>query len=253
MTKRPVRPGGGRLSGPSRPERASRPDRAALRDALLDAAEQAIARDGFGALRARALTEAVGCALGALYTVFADMDALILAVKLRILDRLDARAAARLDAVPDAPGRPADAIPLAMAEAYLAFAFDERRAWEVLFQHHLAGGADLPDWYRERLGDTFARIAGPLRLALPALSEAAALRLAHTLFAAVHGVVVLGLERKLGHPSRREIEGRVTMLIRSAVAGVRQDPALAAEGADRDAAQARPRMSILGESGPRPR
>ena len=121
-----------------------KPARAALREALLDAAEAVIARDGFGAVRARGLIETVGCALGALYTAFPDMDALMLAVKLRILDRLDARVTASLDG--GTPGD--DRLPRAMARAYLDFAWDERRQWEVLFQHHLAGYDDLPDRYR---------------------------------------------------------------------------------------------------------
>ena len=202
-----------------------RPGRAALRKALLDAAEAVIARDGFGAVRARGLTDAVGCALGALYTAFPDMDALMLAVKLRILDRLDARVAASLGAPP--PGAGCDRLPLAMARTYLDFAWDERRQWEVLFQHHLAGPEGLPDWYRERLGGIFALVAGPLGVALPGLTEAGALRLAHSLFAAVHGIVALGVEAKLGPASRGETEARVEMVVGAALAGLRGDPGLA--------------------------
>lgn len=202
-----------------------KPGRAALRAALLDAAEATIARDGFGAVRARGLTEAAGCALGALYTAFPDMDALMLAVKLRILDRLDARVAASLDSV--SPDAGEDRAPLAMARAYLDFAWDERRRWEALFHHHLASPAELPDWYRERLGGIFARIAGPLAAALPGLTEAGALRLAHSLFAAVHGIVALGIEAKLGPASRGETAGRVEMVVRAALAGLGAEPGLA--------------------------
>ena len=56
-----------------------------LRGALIDAAETAIAEGGLSALKARDLARTVGCALGAIYTVFPDLDALILSVNLRTL------------------------------------------------------------------------------------------------------------------------------------------------------------------------
>ena len=40
-------------------------------------------------MKARPLAEAAGCALGAIYTVFPDLDALILAVSARTLARLE--------------------------------------------------------------------------------------------------------------------------------------------------------------------
>jgi AcrR family transcriptional regulator len=45
------------------------------------------------ALRARDVAQNVGCALGAIYNVFADLDALVLAVKERTLDMLEAEIA----------------------------------------------------------------------------------------------------------------------------------------------------------------
>ncbi len=56
-----------------------------LREQLIDATERLIAAHGLGALRARDLAQAAGCALGAIYTVFADLDALVLTVNARAL------------------------------------------------------------------------------------------------------------------------------------------------------------------------
>ena len=56
-----------------------------LRTALIDAAEATIAAEGLAALKARDLAKEVGCALGAIYTAFPDLDALILTVNLRTL------------------------------------------------------------------------------------------------------------------------------------------------------------------------
>src|ERR1700683_3000969 len=70
--------------------------RAALREALAASAQRIIGERGYQALRARDVARDVGCALGAIYSVFADLDALILAVKERTLDLLEAEIADRI-------------------------------------------------------------------------------------------------------------------------------------------------------------
>src|ERR1700722_10511725 len=72
----------------NRQEMSSR--RLALHDALAASAQRIISERGYQALRARDVAKEVGCALGAIYNVFADLDALILAVKERTLDSLEA-------------------------------------------------------------------------------------------------------------------------------------------------------------------
>src|SRR6186997_1420454 len=61
-----------------------------LRGALIDAAERTIAAGGLEALRARELAEEVGCAVGAIYNVFPNLDALIFEVNARTLRAFEA-------------------------------------------------------------------------------------------------------------------------------------------------------------------
>ena len=72
--------------------------RQSLRDGLIAAAEQAIAAEGLAGLRARDLARQVGCALGAIYNVFADLDDLIIAANARTLAARD-----RHDRAPSPP------------------------------------------------------------------------------------------------------------------------------------------------------
>src|SRR5215470_13530693 len=60
-----------------------------LKAALIDAAEAIIAKDGLAALRARDLAAAAGCALGAIYNAFEDLDAIVFAVNMRTLALID--------------------------------------------------------------------------------------------------------------------------------------------------------------------
>src|ERR1700730_14569963 len=103
--------------------------RAQLRDRLIAAAERLIETHGLSGVKARPLAEAAGCALGAIYNVFPDLDALILAVSARTLARLDAHLAPAfanaekggLDPVETARRGLVD-----LALAYLDFAFGHR-------------------------------------------------------------------------------------------------------------------------------
>lgn len=57
---------------------------------LIEAARNRIAADGLSNLRARDVTQDVGCALGGLYTVFADLDDLVIHVNSATLKALEA-------------------------------------------------------------------------------------------------------------------------------------------------------------------
>eukprot|EP01037_Dinobryon_pediforme_P017628 gene17628-17831_t len=200
---------------------ATRPKHDILREKLLTTAERIIEEKGYQALRARMLTEEVGCALGALYMVFSDMDALMMAVKLRILDQLDMTMAA--------VATDADALAhlLALADAYLGFAIGHRRRWETLFQHRLADATVLPEIYFRRLDEIFAHVEKPLADVLPNSSLMARASTGRALFAGVHGIVALGLEQRLGPIPEGVIRAQFYILVHSAIVGLIRQPNIA--------------------------
>src|SRR4051812_33343794 len=104
-----------------------------LKDALIDAAERTIERDGLRALRARDLAAEVGCAVGAIYNAVADLDELIYAVNARTLAALEATfTAAGIDTQPS-DGATAQFVRLALA--YLDFAVANPARWRAVFGH----------------------------------------------------------------------------------------------------------------------
>lgn len=174
--------------------------RLALHDALVRAAEAAVAEHGLVALRARDLATEVGCALGAIYNVFPNLDALILEVNRRTLADLEAFIAA------ESGGAPADGIPpgagrhvvAELASRYLAFAERNPLRWRAIFEHRLPAGAAIPEWYLAEQARLFGYVELALRDIQPRLTEAESGLLARTVFSAVHGIVSLGLDEKLG-------------------------------------------------------
>ena len=170
---------------------------AALREQLIDAAERTIAEKGLAALKARDLAQEVGCAVGTIYNVFKHLDELVLCVGLRTLAMLEAA----LGAVPPLGGhhsteKAADDL-VRLALAYLEFAAKHTVRWRALFEHRMSEARPLPEWFVEQQHRLFAQVERRLAALLPELDRDARRILARTVFSAVHGIVVLGLEEKL--------------------------------------------------------
>jgi AcrR family transcriptional regulator len=172
--------------------------RTALRVALVAAAERAIAREGLAGLRARALAEEAGCAVGAIYNVVKDLDDLVLLVNARTLAALK-RSLDKATAADKKPTGRDGAIErlVQMALAYLDFAAADTLRWRALFDHRMPQGQDVPEWYLEEQQRLFAdveKLLVELQVREPHTHRAL---LARSLFSAVHGLVALGLEEKL--------------------------------------------------------
>jgi AcrR family transcriptional regulator len=170
--------------------------RGALRDSLVAAAGRAISERGVTGLKARELAREAGCALGAIYNVFPDLDALVLAVNAKTLAELEA--ALRRAAASGGKGRAAATDELVrLADAYLEFAAANGQRWRALFEHRSPPGKELPQAYAEQQTHLFSFIVAPLIRLRPDLDEEERALLARTLFSAVHGIVSMGLEEKL--------------------------------------------------------
>lgn len=195
--------------------------RAGLRQALLEAAERTIAAHGLGALKARALAAEAGCAIGQIYNVWPDLDSLVIAVNARTLDELEALlTAAKAPIEAASPADEARAVLLAQAEAYLDFARHNGERWRAVFLHRLSGGRVLPEWYRAHQARLFSHVDRPLRVLLPDLPPAERAALGRSIFAAVHGVVWLGLEELLAPQSYRDLRRQVRAIIAAIVDGL---------------------------------
>ena len=206
-------------------ENTATPRRDRLRERIVDAAERVIAEKGLPGLKAREVAGAAGCALGAIYTVFADLDDVIL--------RVGARTLARLEKELSAPGE-GDALKR-LALAYLAFARREEPSWRALFGHRLPLGTPLPDWFATERDRLFDLLEAPLSVLLPGRAANEVRREARTLFSAVHGIVALGLEEKLGESADASLETELTKFIATFSRG------LTAVNADKACQEARAR------------
>ncbi len=175
-----------------------------LRERLLDAAEVVIGDKGLSALKARDLAERAGCALGAIYTAFHDLDELILQVNARTLSQLEQA----LATPHEVPKKKKELRRLALG--YLHYARANEPRWRALFEHRMPPGKPLPNWYADERSRLFMLLEAPLARLLPH-GDAESRRLkARMLFSAVHGITVLGLEEKLAPTPEAALDGQLS-------------------------------------------
>jgi AcrR family transcriptional regulator len=172
---------------------------AALRDRLVDAAENIISEQGLAGLRARDLAQRVGCAVGMIYKLFSDLDAIVVAVNSRTLAEIaTAIEGAGSDADARAVVRAGDPPPVQrlvqLALAYFDYAAANRGRWMALFTRHISV---VPEWHHDEHRQLFARLEAPVRALVPAIDDETCGLTSRSLFSAVHGVVSLGLDETL--------------------------------------------------------
>lgn len=192
-----------------------KPGRDALRTRLTDAAERRIEEKGMAGLKAREVTADAGCAVGALYNVFDDLDDLVFHVNARTLARL----AAAFEATRQENATAEDAM-TALAHTYVTFALANRSLWSAVFAHALPEGRTAPDWYIARYKALIDQIIGPLAVLRPDLTADALQLRARTLFAAVHGVVQLFLEARFLAAPQSTIAPEVAALVKALTRGL---------------------------------
>jgi AcrR family transcriptional regulator len=188
----------------------TRKKREDLRERLLDIAEGEIRENGLSALRARTLAERAGCAVGAIYNVFDDMTGLILSVNGRTFRRMGAFVSGTMKAHPDAT--PTETL-ITIAKAYLAFAIENPKLWRALFEVEMSTEGNVPAWYMDELGRLFSIISAPISELNPDASAAEVDLMTRTLFSSVHGIVLLGLEKRISGVPRERMEDMIEYLL----------------------------------------
>ncbi|MGB3244617.1 MAG: TetR/AcrR family transcriptional regulator [Sulfitobacter sp.] len=184
---------------------------AKLRAALIDAAEAQIAAGGLSALKARPIAAEAGCSVGAIYNFFDDLNALVMAVNGRTFRRLGAFVSA---AVAEAAADDPNAQMVTMSHAYLHFASDHTHLWRALFDLEMSVEGPVPDWYLQELGAVFGLIAVPLAQLFPDMKRPELDLMVRGLFSSVHGIVLLGLEKRISAVPLEQIEKMLEQILR---------------------------------------
>jgi AcrR family transcriptional regulator len=190
--------------------------RAKLREDLIRAAEMSISAGGLAGLKTRDLAREIGCANGAVYNLVDDVDELILLVGSRTLARLDAALTEAESAGPPSPA----ATLVRIAVAYCDFASENLELWRALFEHRMTPGKPIPEWAVSEQMNLFRHIYAPLATLFPRRSPEELGVTARSLFSAVHGMVLLGLEQKLIAVPIEALRREIAAIVKAMVEGL---------------------------------
>jgi len=174
-----------------------------LRIRLIDAGQAQIIAGGLASMKARDLAKQAGCALGAIYNVFDDLHALTLAINARTFHRLGKVVAASQD---DAENLDPNQRLILMSNAYLHFAAENTNLWRALFDLEMSVENQVPEWYLQELARLFSYISAPLAEIFPEKDAVALDLMTRALFSSVHGIVLLGLEKRISGVPNQQIE-----------------------------------------------
>ena len=198
-----------------------------LRQLILDAAQEIIQAQGLAGLSAREIARRIEYSPGTIYNMFENLDDVVLNVEARVLEALDKRLSSVLQ-----DGNAADRV-VRLAQAYLGFTHDNPRLWNLLFEHHLPAGTQLPPWYQQKLEGLMGRVEEALAPLFPAGHEADRQRAARVLWAGVHGITSLSTADKLSVVTTESANRLIDDLVGTYLAGLASVPAGAAPQAEK--------------------
>jgi AcrR family transcriptional regulator len=189
--------------------------RAELEALFVSEGARQLSEKGLARFSAREVAKQVGYSIGTLYNVFGSYDGLMLAINARTLTLW----AAHLRAGLARAGKDRIA---ALVRGYFEFATLNPKVWIAVYEHHMADGGAAPDWYQDLAADLMSIVVSEIETVLPKPHSSAALPLARSLVATVHGHCIFVLYKTF------DLLGE-TAPIEAALARVREAIATAAK------------------------
>jgi len=194
-----------------------------LRELILEASTELIRETGYTGLSAREIARRINYSPGTLYNVFENLDDLVLTIEGRLLDQL---LAALSESVAGAD--PRERVHL-LAARYLKFTHENPRLWNLLFEHHLPSGREVPAWYQQKLESLLGEVERALAPLMSGMDPQAIRRSARVLWSGVHGITSLSTAEKLAIIPKDSASGLLDDLVGTYLAGLRTPPDKRAE------------------------
>lgn len=204
---------------PKQQKPRSKPEfREKLRANILKIGRELIEKEGLKSVQARTIAKHAGCAVGSIYNIFEDLDELIIALNMITLSELGAtlKSAHAKTTKQSTHDRL-----MSLAEAYFDFAAKHLKYWRAIFEHTLPEDTKAPPDYRRDQDKLFALVEDILvDVVTPEAKRASAAR---ALFASVHGIVSLSLDRKLGEFEPAATHRQIEFLISCVAQGLQPE------------------------------
>jgi AcrR family transcriptional regulator len=194
--------------------RRSDHSREELYDLAMRAARRIVESDGFRALTARSVADAIGYSPGTLYNLFENLDDLIVHLNGRTLDELHDH----LSSGPPAGDPMADL--MLLLDGYLGYLEAHPNLWTVLFDFSLPEGQELPAWYLLKVSKVLTLLEDALSPLFAPGEEEEKHGAARILWASLHGICSLSNTGKLKVVTTQSVREMSAALVTHFVTGL---------------------------------
>lgn len=184
-----------------------------LKTTIVLVARELLANEGLQGLQARRIAQSANCSVGTIYNLYGSLDMVVVAANAETLAELHDKLAEAAHGQANLTERLN-----AMAQTYLRFAVDRTLEWRAIFEHRFANKTTVPEWYRENQSELFALVEQAL--ASDVNAEDQRQEAARALFSAVHGVIALALDEKLGDFDQPRTERQVSFIVNAVARGL---------------------------------
>jgi hypothetical protein len=106
-----------------------------------------------------------------------------------------------------------------LARTYLLFAQQNFNRWQMIFDHQLSEGQQVPDWYQKKVNQVFKGVELQFERLSANHSKQQSKQAAHALWCGVHGICTLSLTGKLDLIEAENIEDTVDLLVKNFIRG----------------------------------
>ena len=188
-----------------------------LRAAVIEVATEMVKEHGPASLSIRKIAKNIGCAVGTIYNVFANLDEIVLTMNGATLGALKSRLLADTEQEDDKP-----AALIGLGQSYVAFCRENYNLWSLLLERKMAPGNTLPEWYQQQVDDLFLLVT-QMVAPLVADDNERAERAARVLWAGLHGICALAVSGKLDVVHAESAEVLAESLVRNYLQGLRAE------------------------------
>ena len=157
-----------------------------LRQLILDASRTIVETNGISGLSAREIARVIGYSPGTLYNIFENLDDILLTLQVQLLGRIVDHLKGEMNVD-------------ALTHAYIEFALENKRMWNLLFAHSVTGPNRVPPPFHEHLDDLACTVRKALAPLAPNATQEELDTTARALFAGVHGISAVAASEKGAH------------------------------------------------------
>lgn len=187
---------------------------AEIKTMVLTAANKIVSKQGFSGLKMRQIAMDIGYTVGSIYMVFSNMDDLIMQLKGQVLQDLEQQ----LEQASQGHHNAEQAI-LALAQAYMQFAYNDYNRWSMVFAHQLDDGQAIPDWFQAWINANFTQVEKLFRQLNPSCSSTEITYAVSALSGGIHGVCILSLTGVMDTVGADDVEKNVLLLTENFIRG----------------------------------